>query len=66
MKMKKTQSAPKRDHAITQHGITRIDEYYWMREREDPQVVEYLQAENQYLEEALSHIQPLEEKLFRK
>jgi oligopeptidase B len=28
--------APKRPHLITQHGQTRIDEYYWMREREDP------------------------------
>ncbi|MBK8618302.1 MAG: S9 family peptidase [Anaerolineales bacterium] len=63
--MQKTQSAPKRDHKIIQHGITRIDEYYWMREREDPQVVEYLQAENQYLEEALKHIQPLEDTLFQ-
>ena len=62
--MQKTQSAPKKEYAITQHGITRIDEYYWMREREDPQVIEYLQAENQYLEETLKHIQPLEEKLF--
>ncbi|MBK8822272.1 MAG: S9 family peptidase [Anaerolineales bacterium] len=50
---------------MIQHGITRIDEYYWMREREDPQVVEYLQAENQYLEEALKHIQPLEDTLFQ-
>lgn len=63
--MQKTQSAPKRDHKIIQHGITRIDEYYWMREREDPRVVEYLQAENQYLEEALKHIQPLEDTLFQ-
>jgi len=32
------------------HGTTRIDDYYWLKEREDPVVVEYLAAENAYLE----------------
>lgn len=63
--MSKNQIAQKREFTITQHGFTRIDEYYWMNEREDPQVVEYLQAENQYLEEILQHTQPLQEKLFQ-
>ncbi|HNO85826.1 MAG TPA: S9 family peptidase [Anaerolineales bacterium] len=56
--------APKRDHALTQHGQTRNDEYYWMRNREDPEVKAYLQAENDYLEETLQHLNPLREKLF--
>lgn len=56
---------PKREFLITQHGVTRNDEYYWMREREDPQVIKYLQAENEYLEKALSHIKPLQEALFQ-
>jgi len=56
---------PKREHKITQHGITRNDEYYWMRNREDPEVLKYLQAENQYRDEVLSHIKPLQEKLFQ-
>ena len=38
---------------VTQ-GQTRIDEYYWLREREDPDVVAYLEAENEYL--SLIHI----------
>jgi len=63
--MPKTQTAQKRNHTIAQHGFTRVDEYYWMNEREDPQVVEYLQAENQYLDESLHHIQPLKEILFQ-
>ena len=55
----------KRQHAITQHGITRNDEYYWMRERENPEVLKYLHTENDYLEEMLQHTNPLQEKLFQ-
>ena len=57
--------APKRPHAITQHGITRIDDYYWMRFKDDPQVLAYLQAENDYLEETMQHTQLLQEKLYQ-
>lgn len=56
---------PKREFLITQHGITRNDEYYWMREREDPEVIKYLEAENEYLDKVLSHIKPLQETLFQ-
>jgi len=56
---------PKRDYPITQHGVTRNDEYYWMREREDPEVIKYLEAENEYLDKVLSHIKPLQETLFQ-
>ncbi|WKZ34238.1 MAG: S9 family peptidase [Anaerolineales bacterium] len=56
---------PKREFSITQHGVTRRDEYYWMREREDPQVYKYLQEENEYLENVLRPIKPLQEQLFQ-
>jgi oligopeptidase B len=56
---------PKREFPITQHGVTRNDEYYWMRNREDPEAIKYLQDENIYLDEALKHIKPLQEKLFQ-
>lgn len=55
----------KRDFPITQHGITRNDEYYWMRDRENPEAMQYLQAENQYLDEILKHTLPLQEVLFQ-
>jgi oligopeptidase B len=35
-------------HEITVHGDTRVDNYFWMREREDPDVLAYLEAENAY------------------
>jgi oligopeptidase B len=56
--------APRRPYPITQHGQTRVDEYFWMRQREDPAVVEYLQGENAYLAEMLKHTGPLQESLF--
>ncbi|MBI3163842.1 MAG: S9 family peptidase [Chloroflexi bacterium] len=56
---------PKREFTLTQHGITRNDEYYWMRNREDTEAVRYLQNENLYLEETLKHLQPLQEILFQ-
>lgn len=57
--------APKRPHSITQHGQTRNDDYFWLRYREDPQVIEYLKAESDYLEEVMQHTLPLQEKLFQ-
>lgn len=55
----------KREFTLTQHGITRHDEYYWMRDREDPEAIKYLHEENIYLEETLTHIKPLQEILFQ-
>ena len=56
--------ASKRPHEITQHGSTRIDNYYWMRDRNDPETMKHLHAESDYLEEIMQHTKPLQEKLF--
>ena len=56
--------APQKPHQITQHGITRVDNYYWLRHREDPDVLKYLQAEMEYLEESMKSTKPLQEALF--
>ena len=56
--------ASKRPHEITQHGLTRIDNYYWMRDRNDPETMKHLRAESDYLEEITQHTKPLQEKLF--
>ncbi|HYG52722.1 MAG TPA: S9 family peptidase [Flavobacteriales bacterium] len=37
-------------HTLTGHGQVRIDNYYWLNEREDPEVINYLKAENAYTE----------------
>ena len=57
-------TAPKRPYEIIQHGQTRIDNYYWMRDRSDPEVLKYLHAENDYLEEIMGHTKSLQETLY--
>ena len=54
-----------RPHEMTEHGHTRIDNYYWLNERENPEVIAYLEAENQYAEACLKHTEPLQERLFK-
>jgi oligopeptidase B len=56
--------APKRPYAITQHGETRVDDYFWLRNREDPEVKKYLTAQMDYLEEVMGRTKPLHEQLF--
>ena len=47
------------------HGHQRIDNYYWMRDRENPEVIEYLNAENEYLKTSLKSTEEFQEKLFQ-
>lgn len=47
------------------HGDTRIDPYYWLNERENPDVTSYLQAENAYTDEMMSHLTGFKEKLYQ-
>ena len=49
---------------LTIHGDTRVDYYYWLRERDNPEVIAYLKAENEYLEKKMAHTEVLQEKLF--
>jgi oligopeptidase B len=49
---------------LTTHGHTRIDNYYWMNDRENPEVIAHLDAENAYTEAVMKHTETLQEKLF--
>ncbi|MEE3146958.1 MAG: S9 family peptidase [Bacteroidota bacterium] len=51
-------------HELEKHGDIRIDEYYWMNERDHPDVVAYLEAENAYYEQMTAHTKPLQQQLF--
>ena len=42
----------------------RIDDYYWLKERNNPEVIDYLERENDYYEKMTSHTQDLQDKLF--
>ena len=37
------------------HGDVRMDEYYWLNDRENPEVIEYLNNENDYYEQETLH-----------
>ena len=52
-------------HPIEAHGEVRNDDYYWLRDREDPHTIPYLAAENDYLKASLAHTEELQEKLFQ-
>lgn len=52
-------------HELSMHGDTRIDPYYWLNERENPEVIAYLEAENAYAEASLAHTKALQEQLFK-
>lgn len=56
--------APKRPVALSAHGETRVDEYFWMRYLDDPEVIKYLHAENDYLDAVMQHARPREAQLF--
>lgn len=56
--------AKKNPHKLENLGGIRVDDYYWLKERSNPEVLQYLKAENSYTEAVLKHTEPLKEKLF--
>ena len=40
--------APRRPIVLRAHGDERVDDWFWLRDRDDPRCVEYLEAENAY------------------
>jgi oligopeptidase B len=46
-------------------GKTRVDNYYWLKERENPKAVDYLKAENEYLQAVLKPTEALQEKIYQ-
>ncbi len=49
---------------LTLHNDIRTDNYYWMNERENPEVIAYLEAENAYTEAMMKHTEELQVKLY--
>lgn len=49
---------------LEKHGHVRVDDYYWLRERDNPEVIAYLNAENDHSDRTMAHTKALEEKLF--
>ncbi|MBL7555648.1 MAG: S9 family peptidase [Bdellovibrionaceae bacterium] len=56
--------AIKKPQTFDTHGLQRIDNYYWLKERSNPQVLDYLKKENEYTEKSLSESSDLKEKIY--
>ncbi|MCD4793152.1 MAG: S9 family peptidase [Bacteroidales bacterium] len=46
------------------HNDIRIDNYYWLRDKDNPEVIKYLEDENKYTEQCLQHTEDLQEVIF--
>ncbi len=52
------------EHRREHHGDVFIDPYEWLRDKSNPEVTDYLEAENDYTEHATSDLAPLRQKIF--
>jgi oligopeptidase B len=55
---------PRRPTELNAHGDRRVDDWFWMRERNDPEVRAHLEAENAYTAAALAHTEALQRAIF--
>ena len=56
--------APERPVETSMHGDVLVDEYGWLREKENPEVIEYLERENEYAKARLAHTEAFQEVLY--
>jgi oligopeptidase B len=56
--------APRRPHRLEAHGDVRVDDWYWLRDRDDPEVLAYLEAENAAADELLAPLAHFRQLLF--
>ncbi|MES2071176.1 MAG: S9 family peptidase [Pseudomonadota bacterium] len=57
--------AAKKPKVDTTLGDRRVDDYFWLREKSNPEVISYLEAENAYSAKALEPSKPLQDKLYQ-
>jgi oligopeptidase B len=53
------------EHREERHGATVIDNYFWLREKTNPEVIHYLEAENAYTEALTKDLKPFEGALYK-
>ncbi len=56
--------AKKIPKSSTIHGDTRVDNYAWIRDKKNPEVIEYLKAETDYADAVTAPLEPLRQKLY--
>src|SRR5271157_1882431 len=52
------------EHREVRHGATAVDNYYWLREKSNLEVIEYLKAENAYTEAMTKDMKPFADALY--
>ena len=52
-------------HNLEKHGEVRVDDYYWLNDRENKDVIDYLNKENEYYQEMTAHTKQLQDDLFK-
>jgi len=57
-------SAPRVEHHEVRHGATVTDNYYWLREKSNPEVARYLEAENAYTDAMTRDLKPFQDALY--
>jgi oligopeptidase B len=57
--------ARKAAKTFTIHGDTRTDNYYWLREKTNPEVIAYLEAENEYTNSVMRPMEAFQESLYK-
>lgn len=50
---------------LVNHGDARVDDYFWLRDRSNPGVIEYIEAENRYTNEIMKPTEDLQKSLFK-
>ncbi|MFI1743883.1 S9 family peptidase [Thalassobellus sediminis] len=60
----KTPVAKKIAKKLEKHNDIRVDNYYWLNDRENPEVIEYLNAENNYTKDVMKHTESFQKDLF--
>ena len=56
---------PQRPQVLEAHGDRRVDPYYWLRDKENPEVIAYLEAENAYADAVMADTAELRDRLYR-
>lgn len=57
--------AQKKTKKLTKHGDVRLDDYYWLNDRENPEVIAFLNQENSYYEALTAHTKNFQSDLFK-
>ncbi len=60
----KAPQAEKMPMKLEKHGDVRIDNYYWLKDKENPKVIEYLEQENAYKDAMTAHTKDFQKSLF--